>query len=135
MLITAMVRVTAIITPARILSVMAGILRRRIALLMIGLLAFAQGSVAFAACSMERGTAMPAMAMAPDESCAPNLCVAHCTSDLQLAGAAASIVRGPADLPVLRIALPEIGPAPHTGLHVPPPGAPPRRILLHSFLI
>jgi len=126
---------------------MARILRRRVALLMIGLLAFAQGSTAFATCSMERGTAAPAMAMAPDEACAdcgaatsgaskyPNLCVAHCTSDLQLAGVAASIVRGPADLPVLRIARPEIGPAPRTGLHAPPPGAPPRRILLHSFLI
>jgi hypothetical protein len=127
---------------------MARILRRRVALLMIGLLAFAQGSVAFAACSMERGTAAAAMPMAPDEPCADcgaatsgtaskysNLCVAHCTSDLQLAGVAASIVRGPADLPVLRIARPEIGAAPHTGLHAPPPGAPPRRILLHSFLI
>jgi hypothetical protein len=124
------------------------ILMRRVALLMIGLLAFAQGSAASAACSMERGTAAPAMAMAPDEPCDdcgaatsaaaakyPNLCVAHCTSDLQLSGAAASIVRGPADLPVLRIARCEIGPAPHTGLHTPPPGAPPRRILLHSFLI
>jgi hypothetical protein len=134
-----MVRVTAIITPVRILSMMAGILRRRIALLMIGLLAFAQGSVAFAACSMERGTVAPAMAMASDEPCAEcgtsNLCAAHCTADLQLAGVAVSIVRGPADLPVLRIARPAIGPAPHTGLHAPPPGAPPRRILLHSFLI
>jgi hypothetical protein len=114
---------------------MARILRRRIALLMIGLLAFAQGSVAFAACSMERGTTAPAMAMAPDEPCAPNLCAAHCTSDLQLAGAAALIVRGPGDLPILRVARPEISPAPYTGLHAPPPGAPPHRILLHSFLI
>jgi len=127
---------------------MASIFRRRVALLTIGLLVFAQGSVAFAACSMERGAAAPAMAMAPDEPCAdcgaatsgaapkyPNLCAAHCTSDLQLASAAASIVRGPADPPVLRVARPELGPAPHTGLHAPPPGAPPRRILLHSFLI
>src|SRR2546429_4874490 len=45
--------------------IMASIFRRRVALLMIGLLAFAQGSVAFAACSIERGAA--AMAMAPDE--------------------------------------------------------------------
>src|ERR1700704_4828571 len=110
---------------------MARILRRRVALLMIGLLAFAQGSVAFAACSMERGAATQTMAMAPyEEPCASNLCVAHCTLDLQLAGVAASILRGAADLPVLRIAWPEIGPAPHTGLDAPPPGAPPRRILL-----
>src|SRR6266513_3538123 len=126
--------------------IVASIFRRRVALLMIGLLAFAQGSVAFAACSIERGAA--AMAMAPDEPCAdcaaatsgaapkyPNLCAAHCTSELQLASAAASIVRGPADLPVLRVARPELGPAPHTALHAPPPGAPPRRILLHSSLI
>jgi hypothetical protein len=93
---------------------------------------------------MERATAVPAMAMAPDEPCADcgtaipkysNLCVAHCTADLQLAGVAALIARAPADLPVLRVARPELAPAPHTGLHAPPSGAPPRRILLHSFLI
>jgi hypothetical protein len=111
---------------------------------MIGLLAFAQGSVAFAACSMERSMDASAMPMASDEPCADcgaatpkysNLCVAHCTADLQLAAVAASIARAPADLPVLRVARPELGPAPHTGLHAPPSGAPPRRILLHSFLI
>jgi hypothetical protein len=122
---------------------MAGILKRRVALLLIGLLVFAQGAVALAACSMERGMTAP-IAMAADERCPDcpspaaqaqngNLCVAHCTSDLQLAGVTVSLVRGPVQLPVLVVSRPTaLLPA---GLDVPPSGAPPRRILLHSFLI
>jgi hypothetical protein len=122
---------------------MARHLKRRGALLLIGLLVFAQGAVALAACSMERGM-IAHVAMASDEPCAncpspaaqaqnENLCVAHCTSDLQLAGLTVSLVRGPAPLPALVVNRPTA--LPSTGLDAPPSGAPPRRILLHSFLI
>jgi len=125
------------------MTIMAGILKRRVALLLIGLLVFAQGAVALAACSMERGMTAP-IAMTADGHCADcpspatqarngNLCVAHCTSDLQLAGLTVSLVRGPVQLPVLVVSRPTA--LLPTGLDVPPSGAPPRRILLHSFLI
>src|SRR6267143_1094508 len=95
---------------------MAVILKRRVALLLIGLLVFAQGAVALAACSTERGVTAH-IAMAADGHCADcpspaaqaqngNLCVAHCTSDLQLAGLTMSLVRGPAQLPVLVVSHP-----------------------------
>src|SRR5438477_10329 len=64
-----------------------------------------------------------------------NLCALHCTWDLQVAGVAVALLRSPADLPILTVALPHAVPAPRTGLHAPPLGAPPHRILLHSFLI
>jgi hypothetical protein len=125
-------------------SIMAGTFKHRVALLLIGVLAFAHGSVALSACSMERGTAAP-MVMESEKPCADcalpaprkvsNLCVAHCNADLQLASAAAALVPSATDLPILRVSRPEFGPAPRTGLHAPPSGAPPHRILLHSFLI
>src|SRR5437879_13001070 len=98
------------------MTIMAGILKRRVALLLIGLLVFAQGAVALAACSMERGMTAP-IAMTAHEHCADcpspaaqaqsgNLCVAHCTSDLQLAGLTVSLVRGPVQLPVLVVSRP-----------------------------
>jgi len=122
-------------------------LKRRVALLTLALLAFAQASVAFSSCPMDRGTMGPAMVADSDESGADcetlvtttpssaNLCALHCTWDLQVAGVAVALLRSPAGLPILTVALPRAEPAPRTGLHAPPSGAPPRRILLHSFLI
>ena len=123
-------------------------LKRRGAMLTLALLAFAQASVAFSGCSMDRGTMSPAMAADKDESGADcetpmtetspqnvNLCALHCTWDLQVAGVAVALLRSPADLPILTVASPHAVPAPRTGLHAPPLGAPPHRILLHSFLI
>jgi hypothetical protein len=123
---------------------MTRILKRRVALLLIALLAFAQGGIAFAACSMERGTMAH---MAADEPCADagtaasnapaenaNLCVAHCNADLQIGGITLPLVSAPAALPVLAVPRPEAVFFP-TGLDAPPSGAPPHRILLHSFLI
>jgi len=117
-------------------------------MLTLALLAFAQGSVAFSGCSMDRGTVGRITAVDNDKSAADcetpmtetspqnaNLCVLHCTWDLQVAGVAVALLRSPADLPILTVALPHAAPAPRTGLHAPPSGAPPRRILLHSFLI
>jgi hypothetical protein len=122
-------------------------LKRRIALLTLALLAFAQASVAFSSCSMDRGTMAPAMAADNDEFAADcetpitttpssaNLCALHCTWDLQVAGVAVALLRSPAGLPILTVALPRAAPAPRTGLPAPPSGAPPHRILSHSFLI
>jgi len=122
-------------------------LKRRIALLTLALLAFAQASVAFSSCSMDRGTMGPAMAADNDEFAAncetpitttpssANLCALHCTWDLQVAGVAVALLRSPAGLPILTVALPRAAPAPRTGLLAPPSGAPPHRILSHSFLI
>jgi hypothetical protein len=119
---------------------------RRVAIALIALLAFAQASVALAGCPMERG-AMSAM-LQTGEPCGTcetefkpyfpefaNRCVAHCTADLQNAGSAVALVRSPGEPPLLVVL-----PAPEarsldSGLEAPPPGAPPRRILLHSFLI
>jgi len=122
-------------------------LKRRVALLTLALLAFAQASVAFSSCSMDRGTMGPAMAADNDEFAADcetpitttpssaNLCALHCTWDLQVAGVAVALLRSPAGLPILTVALPRAAPAPRTGLLAPPSGAPPHRILSHSFLI
>ena len=122
-------------------------LKRRVAMLTLALLAFAQASVAFSGCLMDRGAMGPVMAADNDESAAgcetpitttpssANLCALHCTWDLQVAGVAVALLRSPADLPILTVALPHAVPAPRTGLHAPPLGAPPHRILLHSFLI
>jgi hypothetical protein len=122
-------------------------LKRRIALLVVALLAFAQINVAFASCSMDRGMLGSMATMEANEPCGgcdtpplnsqnqlPSLCVAHCTSDLQLAVVSIAIVRAPSQSAIL-IVPPRIWAAPPTGLDGPPSGAPPRRILLHSFLI
>jgi len=121
-------------------------LKRRVAMLALALLAFAQASVAFSGCLMDRGAMGPVMAADNDESAAgcetpitttpssANLCALHCTWDLQVAGVAVALLRSPADLPIT-VALPRAAPAPRTGLLAPPSGAPPHRILSHSFLI
>ncbi|MGQ0546696.1 MAG: hypothetical protein ACT4P3_15390 [Betaproteobacteria bacterium] len=119
---------------------------RRIAIALIALLGFAQASLSLADCPVERGALALAMAPAGEDGCCGasvsgfdslygNRCVAHCTSDLQLAGLAVALVRSPADLPVLLLERRDDRGSPPTGLQAPPPGAPPARILLHSFLI
>ena len=122
-------------------------LKRRVAMVALVVLAFAQASVAFSSCSMDRGTMSPVMTADNDESSAncetpitttpqsANLCALHCTWDLQVAGAAVALLRSPAELPILTVAPPHSAPAPRTGLLAPPSGAPPHRILSHSFLI
>lgn len=117
--------------------------RRWTAILLLAMLAFAQASVALAACSMDRGMLASTMAMSAGDDCdgcdmsaqaamdSTNQCVVHCTADLQLAGAPPdAAVAGPAEtLPavaVLRFRSPLLR-------EYLLPGAPPRRILLHSF--
>jgi len=115
---------------------------RRIAILVLGLLAFAQASMALAACSMDRGSMAHAMTMPADEPCGScvtegasvaAVCVAHCSADLLLTsappdGVAAPAVQPPTALPIACFRSPPV-------LASLPPGALPRRILLHSFQI
>ncbi|TAK88019.1 MAG: hypothetical protein EPO20_00870 [Betaproteobacteria bacterium] len=117
-------------------------LRRAIALMMLAALAFAQATIALAACQSERGSLLPLIessdddcpcAHAPDQL-APR-CIAHCTSDLQLAGAATVIARAPADAPVLFVAPTQPKYASSEWQEARPPGGLPARILFQSFLI
>jgi len=120
---------------------------RLVAIVLLATLAFTQASVAFSACLFERGSLAhavgPADSMAGcDESTSmtawnkfPHRCFAHCASDLQSVGAAVALVRAPAASAVLVVHRRQERAATPTGLDGSPPGAPPPRILLHSFLI
>ena len=122
-------------------------LRRRVASVLLAVLAFAQLSTASASCFMDRGSMgalMSAEGTMPCEGCdtAPssaaalrNLCVAHCTADLQSFAGAQVPMCCAARLPVLTIPPPERSLVPKTRVVGAHPGAPPPRILLHSFLI
>jgi len=116
---------------------------RRFAVALIALYAFGQASAALAACAMDRGAMAQAMAMPAGDACddcakagadsVTTLCVAHCTADLQLTGAAPDVVAAPAvqpptALPITRFRSPPV-------LAYLPPGTLPRRILLHSFQV
>jgi hypothetical protein len=115
---------------------------RRIAVSLIALFLFAQGSVALAACAMERGAMAAAAPVEMEGDCgmmqaeaSPSTgCVAHCTTDLQLSGLPLALVRDASRIHVLVVETAE----PQYQLaarHAPSIAGPPRRILLHSFLI
>jgi hypothetical protein len=70
-----------------------------------------------------------------DDALYANRCFAHCTADLQAVGEPVVLARSAADRPILLLPRTEVRISPHTGLDGAPPGAPPRRVLLHSFLI
>ena len=127
---------------------MSTICTRRVATLVLGVFAFIQTSIAFSGCAIDRGSTgwvvaggeqpvgdcdMPAPSPKPKQSA--NLCSVHCASGLQAVGGPFVMVRSATDRPVLAVVGLEPVPAPRTGLFFAPPGAPPRRILLHSFLI
>jgi hypothetical protein len=116
---------------------------RRIAIVLLALYAFGQAGVALAACGMDRGAMAQAMAMPADDTCDDcakaatesinALCVAHCTADLQLTAAAPDALPGPAIVDsAIAVGFPRFRSPPVLAL---PPGAPPRRILLHSFQV
>jgi hypothetical protein len=116
---------------------------RRIALALIALLMYAQGSVALAACAMDRGEM--ARAMAGHDCCDTsgdqseprlgNVCLAHCTAGLQAFELPVALVRAPADAAVLTVPVADAespdprGRSVHATLTVPP------RILFQSFQI
>ena len=118
---------------------------RRFAVALLAFYAFGQASVAFAAtCGMDRGTMAQAMAMPAGDPCddcgkagtdsVTALCVAHCTADMQVAAAAPDALPAPANIESMTVvAVPHFRSPPI--LAYLPSGAPPRRILLHSFQV
>src|SRR5687768_13662456 len=92
-------------------------LLRRTAVLLTAFLLFAQGTVALAACAMDRGAMASAMEIPADVQCdcgemqvnsGPSAnCVAHCTADLQLAGGAAVFVGAPIVPALYAVAFPD----------------------------
>lgn len=116
-------------------------LKRAIALVIFAALAFAQANVALAACRIDRGNLSQAIESRADCPCSKAMaqltlgCLAHCTADLQLAGAATVIARAPADTPVLLVASSEPGYDLRERQEARPPGGLPARILFQSFLI
>ena len=117
---------------------------RRIAIALLAFYAFGQASIALAACGMDRGEMAQAMAMPAGDTCddcakaggdsVTAVCVAHCTADLQVAGTAQDVAIAPAVIEsMLAVAVPRFRSSP-VQIYLPP-GAPPRRILLHSFQI
>ena len=118
------------------------VIKRRVARLLIAVLTFAHITTALAACAMDRGVIGQAIAMQED-SCdgaklpdrLPNLCVAHCTADLQLAPILPSLMRAPSASPVLTLGRYDAGSLSPAWFDGPSPGAPPTRILLHSFQV
>jgi hypothetical protein len=121
-------------------------LHRRIALLLLVVLALAQVNIALAGCLMERGGSMSSMAptstdmQAPCDGChspeqMSTACVLHCTSDLQLTRSFESPILPRVERPFFRIARIEEQFHAPWALDGPPVAPPPRRILLHSFLL
>ena len=120
-------------------------IRRWAAVLVLAALAFAQANLAFAACSMDRGMLGAATATAGDHDCEAKdmaepaaidaKCVAHCTTDLQQVAQPGAVAPGSVAVLVVWMVPPQAAPVGPKGLTGRPPGAPPHRVLLHSFLI
>ena len=122
-------------------------LKRRIALFLLAVLAFAQVNVALAACAMDSGMMASAMAGTADDPCKgcdtplskpadqiSSVCATHCATTDQPTAVPAT-VPPPAIQRIVRVLPRLVFDARPTGLDGPPSGSPPRRILLHSFLI
>lgn len=116
--------------------------RRRIALLLFAVLAFAQLNGAFAApCPMSAAMSMDL----PCDDCdtplqsahndMPSVCATACATSEQPGAVTPALVLPPLAQPVLLLLKPAPLDQRATGLAGPPSGAPPHRILLHSFLI
>lgn len=122
-------------------------LKRWIALALLAVFSFSHASLALADCPMDRATLAQTIAQAAEDPCCEaatpagyeslygNRCVAHCTSDLRLAGQPVALLREPADAPVLLLPAFDGHSPPAAHVDLLPPEAVPSRILLHSFLI
>lgn len=119
-------------------------IRRRVAHIMLGAMFFAQAALAMAACDWMRvAPAQAIMAKATEPSChqepaqSANLCLAHCLGGDQSADTPQVVVPAGSRTVVLVIAYVNSGPVREAIEHyaLNRPGAPPPRILYHSFLI
>ncbi len=117
---------------------------RQIASLILGTMLFAQAALAVAACDWLRvSPAQAIMAKTGEPSCheepaqSANLCLSHCLGNDQSADTPQVAVPTWNQSSVLVVTDFELAPAPGTALRytLPYPGAPPPRILYHSFLI
>jgi hypothetical protein len=118
--------------------------RRQTARLLLGVLLFAQAALAIAACEWSGASAVQAVAASSAQpSCheAPpqnaNLCLAHCLgSDQGLLDHEVAVAPWEPKAPLI-VLLPEAAAtrSPDLVYVLPRAGAPPPRILLHSFLI
>jgi hypothetical protein len=112
----------------------------------MGLLLFAQFSIAFGGCMMDRAEMQVLQQDShPCDDCGAmndggqsmvtSACVSHCTADLQQP--AAPVIWATAPVSVRVLLIPDVTDAPGRppDVDVSPNIAPPRRILLHSFLI
>jgi hypothetical protein len=111
------------------------------------MLAFTRMNAALANCTMDQDAMTSAMAGRGDQPCEgcdtpvsdprhqiSSACAAHCASAEQPTAVAAGLVISKIER--VAFVLPHLVlDARPTGLEGPPSGAPPRRILLHSFLI
>lgn len=117
---------------------------KRIASVLLGALLFAQAAVAVAACDWLRvAPAQAIMAKAGEPSCHEepaqntNLCLSHCLGNDQSADTPQVAIPAWNQASFLVIVDFERAPVLKAVLHytLPHPGAPPPRILYHSFLI
>jgi hypothetical protein len=126
---------------------MGRLLRSRVAIALIAVMGFAQFGTAFSGCLMDPADMAASMAMDPGHPCegcdempstgtamAPSICAAHCATGAQPTATSAPLSVAVVLLPGLTV--PPVPPASRPkGLEGPPLGAPPSRIVLHSFLI
>ena len=120
-------------------------LRHRAAFLLLALVAFMQWTPAQANCGMSsmEMAAMSAMDGPPCQGCetpcsddqTASVCATECATIGQPISASAAAVRAPAIQRVALVLRRVVFDSRSSGLDGPLPGAPPRRILLHSFLI
>jgi hypothetical protein len=120
-------------------------LKRLVSIWLLGLLAFAQGSLAFAGCAMDREDLARMLAAPPAHECCDeqmpgsmptNGCVQLATDDLQAVGALTSMAPAPALGAFLIVQLPSVSESLSAAFKLlPQPPAVPPRIFLHSFLI
>ena len=112
--------------------------------MLLGAMLFAQAALAVAACDWLRvAPAQAIMAKAGEPSCHEepaqntNLCLSHCLGSDQSADTPQVAIPAWNQASFLVIADLELAPAPRIALRytLPYPGAPPPRILFHSFLI
>ncbi len=117
---------------------------RKIASVILGTMLFAQAALAVAACDWLRVAPAQALAAkAAERSCHEeparnaNLCLAHCLGSDQSADTPQVAIPAWSQTSFLVIVGIESVPAPQADLRytLPQPGAPPPRILFHTFLI